>query len=796
MSETIQRVAIIGAGWMGGSIAALLASVGIEVDLLDVLPPMEPSRDELEKDYSGDARRWRDSRALRAVEQARRRGAFLDPRAVDRIRCGNMSDDLDRLGKADWILEAVPEVLDVKRAAYERIDTCAGPDSIVSSNTSGLLVRQLTQERPPEFRKRFLVSHFFNPVRQTQLLELVPGEDTDPAVVERLGRFAEERLGKGIIVSRDTPNFLANRLGLFAISSGMKHAEAMGVPVVEADRLTGPLLCRPKTATFRTVDIVGLDAMLLVLDSLHGSLAGDPFRETFNAPAFFRRMVAKGHWGEKSCGGFYMLCRQENTEEIQSIGLDTLQYGFVSPRRFASVAAAEKLEDPIPRIRELISGSDEGARYAWAVLSDILRYSAYLLGRIADDPCAFDRALRWGYNWERGPFEIWSGLGVRFVMERMQADGADLPESAVKLLESGKDSWFHTEGGLRKQFLPGKNAFVPAPPLTGSRALDALGPERRLLENRTGELLELDDGLACFRYRAPGRAGLELHRRAAEDIARALDLAEGRNFRGLILFPDGRHVSAGLDWSRILQSIDEGKWAELEAEIRTRQTLFSRLKQSPFPVLAVADGNTRAEGCEMIWACRAVQAHHDALVGLDAIQAGLVPAAGGSAELLRRTAAVHADKSPEFIVKKTFQILFQATVERGAFPARRRGFLRANDGISLGADRLPVEARRMLLNRISEPKPENPPFVLPGKGFAEKLSEDLAAMRKLGDATAHDETVGRALARILCGEGSGGPLLDERMAEREREAWLSLAGTEATRERIRHLARGRRLLRN
>ena len=317
---------------------------------------MEPSRDELEKDYSGDARRWRDSRALRAVEQARRRGAFLDPRAVDRIRCGNMSDDLDRLGKADWILEAVPEVLDVKRAAYERIDTCAGPDSIVSSNTSGLLVRQLTQERPPEFRKRFLVSHFFNPVRQTQLLELVPGEDTDPAVVERLGRFAEERLGKGIIVSRDTPNFLANRLGLFAISSGMKHAEAMGVPVVEADRLTGPLLCRPKTATFRTVDIVGLDAMLLVLDSLHGSLAGDPFRETFNAPAFSGAWWPRGT-GERNPAVDSICCAARKTRKKSRASVWTpCNTGFVSPRRFASVAAAEKLEDPIPRIRELILG--------------------------------------------------------------------------------------------------------------------------------------------------------------------------------------------------------------------------------------------------------------------------------------------------------------------------------------------------------------------------------------------------------------------------------------------------------
>jgi 3-hydroxyacyl-CoA dehydrogenase len=786
MALEIKQAAVIGAGWMGTSIAALIASAGIDTLLLDVLPPMEPGEEERKAGVTRFTESWRSSLASNALKLAASREAFLDPAAIAKVKPGNVVDNLDWLASVDWVIEVVPEVLGAKRATYERIMTHVRPDAVITSNTSGILVSQLVEGLPEAFRRQFFVSHFFNPVRLTSLCELVPGEDTDRKLVERFSRFVADRLGKGVIVSRDTPYFIANRLGLFSILTAMAHAEALGLAVGECDRLTGFAMARPGSGTFRTADIVGLDSMLQVFDNLHGSLAGDPCRDRFNAPAFFRLMIEKGLWGDKTGKGFYRRRSLDGQWLVECIDYETLEYKPEHERSFESLNLAESIHEPAARLKALVFGSDLGSRFAWACVRDMLAYAGHLLGRIVDNPLTIDRAMRWGYNWELGPFEVWDCLGVAEVTARMETDGTPVPDSVRTLLNSGRSKWYAEEDNRRKQFSIESGAMIEAPHPRGVLSLD----EWSVMEQVGGlKLYDLGDGIGCLSIAPPHSEGLRVDIGFNEAMDEILDTVTGGTLAGLVVTSEATDFSTGLNMTELLRLCDAGLYDEIERRVRKRQILNQRLKTVGVPVVAVLAGRTFGSGYELAMHCSRLQVHAEVQISMNEVLYGLIPSAGGCKEMLFRAVEKVRVDGPHPIVQRAFDMIMAATLARGAFTARALGLLRKGDNFSMGRKNLlsdaKAELRHMLEHGFSPPP--RPPLSLPGAGGRAYIEHQLELSRLRGEISDEAVVVGRKLAYVLCGGDCTpvGRVTEDMLLDLEREAYLSLCGMEQTRRMLR-----------
>lgn len=800
MEFEISRAAVIGAGWMGASIAALFASAGIDTVMLDVLPPMEPSEEDLRKGLTRFSKEWRSSLAIKAIESAKARDAFLDPDAISRITFGNMVDDIGLLSKVDWVLEAVPEVLDVKRATYERIASHIRPETLVSSNTSGLLVSDLLKGAPDSFTANFFVSHFFNPVRHMRLMELVPSTFTDSLRVNEVVDFARRRLGKGVIISKDTPYFVANRIGLFSLIATMAISQEMGVSVEECDKLTGKVMARAGSGTFRTADIIGLDSMLQVFDNLHGSLAGDPYREYFNAPAFFRIMVEKGLWGDKKEGGFYRRSLKGNGE-AEVISLDTFEYGAPEGMILANLQQATAIHDPRERLKFLVSDQCEGSSFAWRVLRDTMAYSAYLLGKIVDEPINIDRALRWGYNWELGPFEIWDALGVDYVVDRMARDGLEPPETVQQLLKSDSKSWYGIHKNNRQQFLPIENSFSDVPALKGEIDLPALNRKGKQVFNKGNTTLtDIGDGVACMSFNIIHFGKSNSEESAIDVIRHMLEEINRDRFKGLVLSSQAPDFSVGMNLVLLGSMCDAGKWEALEALVREYQELCLELKRCSTPVVAAIAGRAYGIGFELAMHCGRIQAHVESSFCMNEIRNGLVPTGGGCKEMLYRAMDKVSADGPHPLAQYVFDIMLGAKLAKGVFRARQLGFMRKVDSFSMGRESLLADAKNTILDLLASGY-GTPPILtvnLPGEGGHAALGMQLEQMHKRGELSDHDVVIGDKLAHILTG-GDCSPverISEERLLELEREAFLSLCGMEKTLERIRHRIRTGRPLRN
>ncbi len=800
MGEEFQRCVVIGAGWMGASIAALVASAGVPTDLLDRLPPVEPGDDEVQNGFSRFSDAWRNSLAIGASERARSRGAFLAPEAVTRVRTGNIADHLEWIRQADWVIEAVPEVLDVKRATYERILPHLRPETVVSSNTSGILASRLAEGLPDDFAKRFMVGHFFNPVRYMRLLEIVANPRTERQAVERLKDFASKRLGKGVIESRDKPNFVANRIGLFSLLTAMHHAHEMGIGVREADRLTGHALGRASSATFRTADLIGLDALLLVLDNLHGMLAGDPWRERFNAPAFFRILVERGNWGQKSGSGFYHYFEESQRPGDETFNLDSLTYKRNETRRFATLDRAFEQPNPGERIRALISGDDEGARFAWAVLRDTLVYAAACLGEITDHPIAIDRAMRWGYNWDLGPFEIWNYLGLQDVAERIERDGVALPETAKRLLDSEQSGWYFEERGRRFEWDP-KSAELKLIPRPCSVSLNTMRREHDvLLTQGNAVLADLGDGVACLSLASRYDEAPIIDTQLVGLIRRIQDECNTRKFKGLVILCEAADFLLDLDFETLLVRMADHDWDAIEQEVIDRQQASLMLKRIGFPVVGAISGRAIGAGCEIACHIGRLQVHAEAQFAIGNLAMGLIPSGGGTKELLYRLMDRVRMDGPHPLARAAFQTVFPGKVIKGAFEARSSGFLRRGDRLTMGIDRLLPDAKAMVLDLIENGNslPLSAPFHLPGPGGVAALRLELQHMQRQGLLSPHDVTVGEKLAEVLCG-GETSPfeeVSEAQLLDLERKAFVDLCKMEKTQQRIEHWVKTRRVLRN
>jgi 3-hydroxyacyl-CoA dehydrogenase len=809
MSRQIRKVAVLGSGVMGSAIAAHFANAGVPALVLDILPPelaggaqAPASATGADPDRSGQApdraaRNRVAESALRAMGKARPAALFVPERAR-LLRAGNLVDDLGRLREVDWVIEAVKEDLGIKKQVLAAAAPHLAPNALLTTNTSGLSLAAMAEVLPADLRPRFLGTHFFNPPRYMKLCELVPAPDTDPDILREVGQYVQDHLGKGVVLAKDTPNFIANRVGIHALMHATQVMTEMGLSIEEIDALTGPAIGRPRTATFQLADLVGLDTFVHVADNLYPLLVDDEARETFKVPDYQRRMVERGLLGRKSGRGFYKLVRTPE-KKFYTLDLESLEYRESRKTKSPELEAAKAVEDLPARLRQLVLGKGRVADVLWRLLAPNFSYAAMRLGEICDETIAIDRAMRWGFNWQLGPFETWDALGFRKVAERMRADSLPLPAWVDALYDEGAESIYQERDGVRHCPTAEPGVLVPVvedPRATDFEILRRSGQEVR--RNPGASLLDLGDGVLGLEFHSKmnvvGLDTISMINTACEEAA--------RDWRALVVTNGAENFSVGFNLMLLLMEAQEGNWEEIDVSVRALQQANDRLERCEVPVVVAPHGLTLGGGCEMTMAGDAVRAAAESYIGLVEMGAGVIPAGGGCLRFYRRQVASLPDATdlyPAF--RRAFETIGMARVATSAEEARQLGFLRPGDSWSMNRDHLAADAKSLALAlaragyRPPPPQTAIPVMGTAGIGLAEAVLFNLEEARR---ASAHDRLLGRELARVLSGGELPGPTTvpAQHILDLERESFLRLCGERKTLERMQHILKTGKPLRN
>jgi 3-hydroxyacyl-CoA dehydrogenase len=780
--DRIRKVGVLGSGVMGGGIAAHVANAGVPVVLLDVVADAE--------DRSAVARG-----AVERLKKAKP-AAFMSARNARLITPGNLEDDLGLLADCDWIVEAVIERLDVKQEIYRRVDAVRQEGSIVSSNTSTIPLHKLAEGMPEGFRRDFLVTHFFNPPRYMRLLELVAGEDTRPEAVEAVRAFADLRLGKSVVACKDTPGFIANRIGTLWIEVATREAVDLGLTVEEADAVAGKPMGLPKTGVFGLLDLVGLDLGPHIAASLLAHLpADDAYRDVHREWPLTARMIAEGYTGRKGKGGFYRLDRSGGGKVKQAIDLATGEYRDTMTPRLDSVAAA-KAAGRKRGLRTLVEHPDRGGRYAWNMLSQVLAYAASLVPAIADDVAAVDEAMRTGYSWERGPFELIDELGPAWLAGRLEAEGVPVPPLLTAV---GDGTFYRVEGGRLQHFGPDGAYRDVARPDGVLLLADVQRASEPLAKNGSASLWDVGDGVVCLEFHTKMNALDDGVLRMLAEAARRID---GDRFRALVIHNEAANFSVGANIGVALFTANVALWPLIEEATAAGQRAFKALKYSPFPAVGAPSGMALGGGCEILLHCSAVVAHAETYMGLVEAGVGLVPGWGGCKEMLGRW--LHDPRTPGGpmpAVSKVFEMLSTAYVSTSAAEAKDALFLRPADGITMNRDRLLADAKARALEMLEDgwAPAEEEELRLPGPAGRVALEMAVDGFRAAGKATPHDEVVAKRLAAVLTGGDAAdptAPLAEDDVSRLEREAFLDLIKTPGTLARMEHMLETGKPLRN
>lgn len=782
------KAVVIGAGVMGAQIAAHLANAGWHVDLLDIVP-----------EGAGEGAKARNAFAARGLERAQkaRPAAFYLPDYAQRIRLGNTTDNLDRIAEADWVIEAVVEKLDIKRAVLASVEERLGPQTVVTSNTSGLSIGEMAEGRSNDFRARFFGTHFFNPPRYMKLLEVIPTTDTRRDLLENFTGFAETILGKRVVMAKDTPGFIANRIGVWAMLRTIRAALEGGLTVEQVDALTGPLIGHPRSATFRLSDICGLDITVDVARHLYERLPDNRRRAVLALPQPIQQLVADGRLGEKSGAGFY---RRQPDRTILALDWETLDY---RPRKEAVFPSVEGLKSlPLAeRLRALVKLNDPAGNFLWETTRDILCYAAEIAPEIADDILAIDNACKWGFNWERGPFETWDALGVAETVERLQSEGEPVPPLVSRLLESGRTTFYTRDKGQTFYIdLHSPNTQHPTPSTPHYIVLRDLKDTGAIIrQTPDATLIDLGDGVYCLEFHTKMNV---LGPGIVEMIAWSWEEAE-RNGKALVIGNQGEHFSAGYNLQLLLMGIYEQEWDEMLASTRRFQEVALRLKRASVPVVAAVHGYTLGGGLEVALHCAAVQAAAESYIGLPETGVGVIPAGGGTTEMLvRAMEEVPSDVSvdPYPFVHRVFETIGLAKVSTSADEARLLGYLRPSDGLTMNGDRLLHDAKRRALALADTGYRPALPAQVPvmGADGIARFELELHIMRRAGYISEHDQLIGKELAGVLCGGALVHPQVvsEEYLLALEREAFVRLCSTPKTAERIKAMLETGKPLRN
>ncbi len=793
MAYQIKTAAVIGSGTMGGGIAALLAGCGIDVLLLDI-----PPRDSAPED--GDSARNAIVAAnLKALGRARPPQLY-HPSDLENIRIGNIEDHLEQTADADWVIEAVVENLDVKRALFARLTHVVSEDAIISSNTSGLPISSIAAGLPAEFARRFLGTHFFNPPRYLRLLEIIPHAGTDPAIAAFMLRFGSETLGKGTVLCNDTPNFIGNR---FMSMSGMQatnYALDHGYSVEEVDLLTGPLIGRPKTATFNLNDLVGFDIAVGVARNLYSAIPDDPARELLMHPgntALSDALLERGWLGRKTGRGFYHMRREGGAKELWALNLDMLEYQPPSKPRFDSVTQYRKVEPLGERIRLLINADDRGGRYLYHLHAFLLAYASQRVPEITDSIVNVDNAHKWGFNHQLGPFEIWDAIGVAESVARFENDGYPVADWVKTMLADGNTSFYARDdgGNITSYYCPQRAAYAPLEKDRREIAVSALGGAE-VYSNGHGSLFDMGDGALLWAFQTK-------HNSITPGLIasgwRALELLADDQYKALVIGNDGERFSIGanLDPSALMDGL-----AGIEKALVGLQDLMQALRYAEKPVVVAAHNMALGGGAELIMAGAAVVAHAEFYMGLVEVGVGLVPAGGGCKELVRRLVNPLARTGTEGVLaglQKAFETIATAKVSGSAKEAVALGFLNEHDKIVMNRAHLLGEAKALALalsESYQQRKPE--PVYAAGRDAYAALLLAVAGFQEAGYASEYDAFIARKLAHILSGAGlaEGQWVSQQYLLDLEREAFLQLIMQDKTQARIMHMLQTNKPLRN
>jgi 3-hydroxyacyl-CoA dehydrogenase len=712
---------------MGSGIMAHFANAGVDVVMLDIVPP-GLSDDEKKNPAK---RNQFSAGGLKGALKAKP-AAFFHPNYAKRVTIGNLEDNIELLKGCDLVIEAIIENIEIKRSLFEKLENTLDEGTVVASNTSGLRIADMLEGRGDSFRKNFLVMHFFNPVRYMKLLELVAGEETDPATMERMKVFGEDQLGKGIVVGKDTPNFVGNRIGCYSMSLTMNDMLDAGLTPEDVDAITGPPMGHPKSASFRTADMVGLDTFKHVSDNCYEALVDDPERDVFKPPKFLVEMVEQKILGNKTRGGFY----KRTKEGIQTFDPVKLEYrpkaGDPDIKKFCKSLKGS----PAERVKALVENDGPAGKFAWNGLSRTLAYSATQIGEIADEVEAVDNAMKWGYNWELGPFETWDAIGFKAAYDRMKADGLSVPASIDKMAESGAES-FYTDDGRVYNLLTGEYDARDIDPRNASLTIMRQG-EAPVFSNRGTEAWDLGDGVLGLTFTTKANS---IDDTVVEGLSQATEIAE-RDFRGMVLYNQGDHFCVGANLFAVVMAAQQKAWDQLRETINGLQGALQRTKYSSIPVVAAPFGMTVGGGFEVCMGADAVQAASETYVGLVEVGVGLLPGGAGNMNMLWRALegipdGTDVDTLP--FVSRTFQNIAMARVATGAGEAREFGYFRKSDGISFDKARLLSEAKGRAIG-MAEAGYHPPPrrsYRLPGESARASMTRSSRARSRWSFAEAH-----------------------------------------------------------
>ena len=801
----IRKVAVLGAGTMGARIAAHLANASVPCLLLDIIPK-ELTPDEQAKGLGLDAPQVRNRLARAGLDAAikSRPAAFFVPEAARLITIGNLEDDLAGLKDCDWIIEAVMEDLTVKRSLLKKVQAVRSAGAIVSSNTSGISISSLSAGCNEDFRRHFLGTHLFNPPRYLPLLEIIPTQDTLPEVVEAIARFGDAVLGKGIVRAKDTPNFIANRLGTFTTLNVLRIMQEDDYTIEEIDTLTGPVLGMPKSATFRTLDIVGLDVLAHVVRNLRESLPHDERRDLFEIPDIVDQMMRRNLLGDKTGQGFYkkVKSRGEDPDEILTLDLRTFEYRARKRPVFPTLELARHVEDLGERVKILFQAADRSGQFYRQILSDTFHYAAMRVPEISDDIVSIDNAMKWGFKWEMGVFELWDAIGFERIVEDAVKQGRPLPPLVERLRDTGGKSFYAQLEGFTTYFDLASAGYRPLADRPGVILLPALKARKKELKKNAGaSLIDLGDGVLCLEFHSKMNTFGPDTVQMVHAGLKALD--EG--FDAMVIGNQASNFSVGANLMLVLMAIQEGEWDEIHQAVRAFQNANMALKYAPKPVVAAPFGMALGGATEMCLHATRVRAAAESYMGLVETGVGLIPAGGGAKEmLLRALDAVPADPEadPFTYVKEVFLTLGMAKVSTSAEEARRLRYLSPQDSISMNRDRQIADAKQLALDLVRlgyrPGKPREDVRALGQPAFT-KMKLGLHLMRRAEYISDYDVVVGTQLARVLSGGGeftSPQPVSEQYLLDLEREAFVSLCGQKKTVERIQYTLKKGKPLRN
>jgi 3-hydroxyacyl-CoA dehydrogenase len=803
----IHKVAVLGAGTMGARIAAQVANAGVPSLMLDIVP-------------AGAEGASRNQIAAAGLEGAKKSkpAAFMEASLAGLVSVGNFEDDLKKLAEVDWIVEAVVENLEIKRSLLKKVEAVRRPGTIVTTNTSGLPVGKIAEGFSEDFRRSWFGTHFFNPPRYMRLLEIIPTPDSDHATMDAVAHFCDLELGKGIVFAKDTPNFIANRIGTFSVMNVMRLMQEMDFTIEDVDALTGTAVGWPKSATFRTIDMVGLDILGHVVSNMTGQVRDE--RSELRLPEFYGQMLERKWLGDKTRGGFYKKSKGEGgSEERLAIDWKTLEYHPRKKAKFPALDMAKNVEQTSARVRTLLGlegagpqKGDKAGQFLWAALADLWTYAANRIPEISDTVVEIDRAMKLGFNWEMGPFELWDAAGVEATADRMKKEGHPVAANVEKLLASGKKSWYIDDSGVRSGrayfcFCSSQYKAVETP--AGVWSVEVAKKSNGVVKKNAGaSLIDLGDGIGCIEFHSKMNSlGADIINLIQQTLKPG---GPGDNFDAFVITNDAQNFSVGANLMLLLMAVQEGEWDEVELVIRQFQGMTQAIKFSPKPVVVGAFGLTLGGGTEISLHAPARQPHAELYTGLVEVGVGLIPGGGGCKEMLLRAVdsarSIRPDGRGESVelmeaMKKAFETIATAKVATSAYEARGLGFLSDSDRVTMNRERVLADAKeraRELVHAGYEPPQARHDIPAPGENILALLKLGVHMMRQGEYISEYEVKLGHKIAEVLCGGKitSGTPVSEQYILDLEREAFKSLCGEKKTQERIQYTLKTGKTLRN